>query len=55
MREQPDWFRESEDAMKPLLEEKNKLYSLWQSTGQERDQKKLALLNEGIRGKEKPI
>ena len=43
MRKQPDWFRESEAAIKPLLEEKNKLYSLWQRTGQERDRKKLAL------------
>ena len=42
-RPQPDWFRESEAAIKPLIEERNKLYPLWQSTGQERDQKKLAL------------
>ena len=43
MRKKPDWFHESEAAIKPLLEERNKLYSLWQSTGQERDWKKLAL------------
>ena len=42
-RKQPDWFRESEAAIKLLLEKRNKLYSLWQSTGQERDRKKLAL------------
>ena len=38
-RKQLNWFRESEAAIKPLLEERNKLYSLWQSTGQERDRK----------------
>ena len=47
-RKQPDWFHESEAAIKPLLEDRNKLYSLWQSNGQsngqERDWKKLALL-----------
>ena len=43
VRKQPDWFHESEAAIKPSLEERNKLYSLWQSTGQERDRKKIAL------------
>ena len=42
-RKQPDWFHESEAAIKPLLEERNKLYSLWQSTGHERNWKKLVL------------
>ena len=42
-RKQPDGFSEGEAAIKSLLEGRNKLYSLWQSTGQERDQKKLAL------------
>ena len=42
-RKQPDSFSESEAAIKPLLEERNKLYSLWQNIGQERDRKKLPL------------
>ena len=36
-RRQPDWFRESEIALKPLLQERNRLYALWLSTGRERD------------------
>ena len=38
VRKQPDLFHKSRAAIKHLLEERNKLYSLWQSTGQERDQ-----------------
>ena len=43
VRKQLDLFSESEPAIKPLLEERNKLYSPWQSTGQVRDWKKVAL------------
>ena len=41
-RRQPDWFRESEDHLKPLFVERNELYALWLETRRERDRKKLA-------------
>ena len=41
-RRQPDWFRESETDLRPLIAERNQLYALWLSTGKERDRKKFA-------------
>ncbi len=41
-RRQPDWFRESEEHLKPLVEERNRLYALWLATRRERDRKKHA-------------
>ena len=38
-RRQPDWFRESEADLKPLLERRTSLYTLWLSTARERDWK----------------
>ena len=37
---QPDWFRESEDALRPLFEERKRLHTMWLSTGQQRVRKK---------------
>ena len=39
-RRQPDWFRESEENLKLLFLEKNRLYALWLSTGKEIYKKK---------------
>ena len=39
---QPDWFRESEADLRPLIAEKNQLYVLWMSTWKERDRNKHA-------------
>ena len=39
-RRQPDWFRESGTSLRPLLVERNRLHSLWLSTGRERDRRK---------------
>ena len=39
-RKQLEWFRNNEAAINLILEEKNKLYSLWLSLGLERDRKK---------------
>ena len=39
-RRQPDWFRESEADIKPLLERWTRLYTLWLSTAREGDWKK---------------
>lgn len=41
-RRQPDWFRESEDYLKPLFVKRNELYALWLETRRERDRKKHA-------------
>ena len=41
-RRQPDWLRESEADLKPLLERRTRLYTLWLSTARERDRKKFA-------------
>ncbi len=41
-RRQPDWLRESETALRPLLEERNRLYALWLGTGRERDRRRHA-------------
>ena len=43
---QPGWFRDSSTEVRPLLEERNRMYSLWLSTKQERDKHKLLLLVE---------
>ena len=34
-----DWFRESEEDLKPLFVERNGLYALWLSTNRDRDRK----------------
>ena len=39
---QADWYRESESVLRPLFEERNRLYTLWLSTGLEKDRKKFA-------------
>ena len=36
-RRQSDWFQDSVTKIRPLIEERNKLYSLWMSTSKERD------------------
>ena len=36
-RKQPDWFRESEAALRSSIDERNRLYALWLSTGRARD------------------
>ena len=36
---QPDWFRESEYALRPLFEERKRLHTMWLSTGQQRVRK----------------
>ena len=41
-RKQPDWFRDSETELKPLFAERNRLHTLWLSTGLEIDRKKFA-------------
>ena len=38
----PDWLRESEADLKHPTEERNRLFTVWLSTGQERDKKKHA-------------
>ena len=37
---QPDWFQDSATKIRPLIEKRNKLYSLWMSTSKERDKRK---------------
>lgn len=39
---QADWFRENETQLRPLFEERSRLYALWLSTGSERDKRKFA-------------
>ena len=39
---QEDWFRENETQLRPLFEERSRLYALWLSTGSERDKRKFA-------------
>ena len=39
---QADWFRENEALLRPLFEERSRLYALWLSTGSERDKRKFA-------------
>ena len=41
-RKQPDWFRENEAALRSSMDERNRLYALWLSTGRLRDRKKHA-------------
>ena len=48
-RRQPDWFRESEADLKPLLERRTRLYTLWLSTARERDRKKFAKVHSNAR------
>ncbi|XP_065178719.1 uncharacterized protein LOC135809311 [Sycon ciliatum] len=36
-RRQPDWFREAESAIQPLLDERNRCYTDWLCSGQSRD------------------
>ena len=43
-RKQPDWFREGEVDLKPLVEERNRLYALWLATGSERTERDMLLL-----------
>ena len=47
-RRQPDWFQESEADLRPLIAERNQLYALWMSTGEERDRKKHACARERL-------
>ena len=37
---QPGWFRDSEDALRPLFEERKRLHTMWLRTGQQRVRKK---------------
>ena len=39
-RRQPDWFRDSYNCLKPLIEDRNKLYARWVSTGNQGDKRK---------------
>ena len=39
-RRQPDWFRDSYNCLKPLIEDRNKLYARWVSTGNQEDKRK---------------
>ena len=41
-RRQPDWLRESEVDLKPLFVERNRLHTLWLSTGKEENRRKYA-------------
>lgn len=38
----PDWFQESSSVLKPLLQERNRLYTKWLGTKQESDRRKFA-------------
>ena len=37
---QEDWFMESGDGLRPLLEERNRLHALWLNTGSDGDKRK---------------
>ena len=37
---QADWFRESDDDLRPLIEERNRLHASWLNTGSDRDKRK---------------
>ncbi len=39
-RHRADWFKESEVDLKPLIEKRNRMHSLWIGTGRERDKAK---------------
>ena len=39
---QPDWLRESEVDLEPLFVERNRLHTLWLSTGREENRRKYA-------------
>ena len=41
-RKQPDWFRESEVDLKPLVAERNRMFALWLATRNERGRKRRA-------------
>ena len=41
-RRQPDWLQESEVDLKPLFVERNRLHTLWLSTGKEENRRKYA-------------
>ena len=36
-RRQPDWFQDNSSKIRSLIEKRNKMYSLWLSTGMQRD------------------
>ena len=42
-RREADWFRESEDVQRPLFEARSSSYTLWLSSGKERDRKKFVV------------
>ena len=47
----PDWFQESSHLLKPLFEERNRLYTKWLGSGKEDDKKRfLRLRREAKRG-----
>ena len=48
-KKQPDWIRESEVDLKPLVAERNRLYALWLATGSERDRKRHAAARRVVR------
>ena len=39
-RRQPDWFQDNSSKIRSLIEKRNKMYSLWLSTGMQRDKHK---------------
>jgi hypothetical protein len=48
-RRQPDWFRESEEHLKPLFSERNWLQDLWLSTGKKIYQRKHRVARRSVR------
>ena len=48
-RREADWFRENEDVLKPLFEERSRRYTQWLSSGKERDRKKFAKVRRDAR------
>ena len=39
-RHQPDWFTEAEDVLRPLIDKRNKLFSVWLQSQSHRDRQK---------------
>ena len=48
-RREADWFRESEDVLRPLFEKRNKLSTQWMCSGKSRDKSKLVEARRAVR------
>ena len=48
-RRNPDWFQESSHLIKPLSEERNRLYTKWLGTGRKDDKRRFLNMRREVR------